>query len=186
MLDGVFASKENEVKNFIEANGYDAIDLNTDEGRRLAAEEYLSNQAGKLESNSKLKGVYAKIRGMLRKIFPKLRFTDREIAGILSNSRKQLTKNKAAAGLKKFIPLRFSLMTNNDAKKIINLPGEERTQPKLKLNSVKEYYEWFENNLVGKKLVAPNGKTMTLQPGHFFKLIAGTPPKGQKREHCFC
>ncbi len=92
VLDGVFRSQEKAVKDFVLSRNYNDIDLNAPEGQRLAAEEYLSDIAGKNKKAGKIDGIYAKIKAVLRKAFPKLRFTNREISGIISNSKKNLQR----------------------------------------------------------------------------------------------
>jgi hypothetical protein len=54
----------------------------------------------------------------------------------------------------------------------------EREAPKVKFKSVKDLYDIFTKELLGKMFKNPLGKKLRLKEGHFFKLIAGGNNKG--------
>lgn len=68
-----------------------------------------------------------------------------------------------------------------DIQDYLNMPGA--TPPaKIKYSSLRELFEIYEREFVGKTIVAPTGHSMTFKPGHFFRLVAhkkeGSPNKG--------
>ncbi|WP_297452601.1 hypothetical protein [Persephonella sp.] len=53
--------------------------------------------------------------------------------------------------------------------------------PLLKGSDVKEAWDYFENNILGKEFTSPIGHKIKLKEGHFFRLIAGSGNKSQKK-----
>ena len=52
--------------------------------------------------------------------------------------------------------------------------------PKAKFSSVKELYDIYKNEYLGKTIQTISGHRMTFKPGHFFRLIAATP-EGERK-----
>ena len=52
--------------------------------------------------------------------------------------------------------------------------------PKAVFSTVKELYDIYKREYLGKTIRTISGHTMTFKPGHFFRLIAGTPKDGVK------
>lgn len=51
---------------------------------------------------------------------------------------------------------------------------------KAKFSTVKELYEIYKKEYLGKVIRTASGHDITFKPGHFFRLIAGTPAEGRK------
>ena len=143
VLDGVFRSQEKAVKDFVLSRNYNDIDLNTPEGQRLAAEEYLSDIAGNNKKAGKIDGIYAKIKAVLRKAFPKLRFTNREISGIISNSKKNLQQQNNTPQNNNLINPQFA--TDLKFARDVNV----KNLPKQQKERLISLIDAFENELDG-------------------------------------
>lgn len=63
--------------------------------RRIAAEEYIAHLAETNSNPGLLDRIIAKVRELLRKIYPSLKWTDADIAGLLAKSRKFVEGGKA-------------------------------------------------------------------------------------------
>lgn len=63
--------------------------------RRIAAEEYIAHLAETNSNPGVLKQIIAKVRELLRQVYPSLKWTDADIAGLLAKSRKFVEGGKA-------------------------------------------------------------------------------------------
>ena len=59
------------------------------------------------------------------------------------------------------------------------MPAHPRPE-RAKFDNLRELYDIYKREYLGKTFTAASGHTMTFKPGHFFRLIAGTPQDGQK------
>ena len=59
------------------------------------------------------------------------------------------------------------------------MPAHPRP-PKAKFSTVKELYEIYKKEYLGQTIRTASGHDITFKPGHFFRLIAGTPAEGKK------
>ena len=51
---------------------------------------------------------------------------------------------------------------------------------KTKFSTVKELYDLYKKEYLGQTIRTASGHDITFKPGHFFRLIAGTPAEGRK------
>lgn len=59
------------------------------------------------------------------------------------------------------------------------MPAHPRPE-RAKFDNLRELYDIYKREYLGKTFTAASGHTMTFKPGHFFRLIAGTPQDGPK------
>lgn len=59
------------------------------------------------------------------------------------------------------------------------MPAHPRPE-RAKFDNLRELYDIYKREYLGKTFTAASGHTMTFKPGHFFRLIAGTPAGGRK------
>lgn len=59
------------------------------------------------------------------------------------------------------------------------MPAHPRPE-RAKFGSLRELYGIYKREYLGKTFTAASGHTITFKPGHFFRLIAGTPAGGRK------
>ena len=59
------------------------------------------------------------------------------------------------------------------------MPAHPRPE-RAKFGSLRELYGIYKREYQGKTFTAASGHTITFKPGHFFRLIAGTPAGGRK------
>lgn len=91
LLDLVYRDHVAEIDQL--AGAYARNPKNNLENQRYLTEEYLGNCADAKVKPSWWKELIAKIRAWLRKRFPKMRFTDKDIEGVLSMATRHLRKN---------------------------------------------------------------------------------------------
>ena len=59
------------------------------------------------------------------------------------------------------------------------MPAHPRPE-RAKFDNLRELYDIYKREYLGKTFTAASGHTITFKPGHFFRLIAGTPAGGRK------
>lgn len=59
------------------------------------------------------------------------------------------------------------------------MPAHPRPE-RAKFDNLRELYDIYKREYLGKTFTAASGHTVTFKPGHFFRLIAGTPAGGRK------
>ena len=59
------------------------------------------------------------------------------------------------------------------------MPAHPRPE-RAKFGGLRELYDIYKREYLGKTFTAASGHTITFKPGHFFRLIAGTPKGGRK------
>ncbi len=133
------------------------LDLKTFQGRKTAADEYLARLAEKPSINPNLwQRVIAKIRELLREIFPSLKFTDADIQYLLAKSRETIiNKNQ---NLNKTIKTNIQ---SNDIKysfvgerSLDNLPVEEK---KIAADNLQVAKQMKSENLNSEKIRLATG-----------------------------
>ena len=107
ILDSVYIAKRREVGLIATEYGFD---LRSVQGRRTAADEWLAREAETNPNSSWIDRVVAMIRDLIRRINPKLQFSDAEIRALLGKARQYVRTGQKTST---FPPIAFDRMPAN-------------------------------------------------------------------------
>ncbi|EDP73794.1 hypothetical protein HG1285_07023 [Hydrogenivirga sp. 128-5-R1-1] len=72
-------------------------------------------------------------------------------------------------------------LANQQVEQNINITPEKVNLPQIDTSNIKNVWDYFEKNILGKEFTSPIGHKIKLKEGHFFRLIAGSGNKSQRK-----
>lgn len=76
--------------------------------------------------------------------------------------------------------IRYSLPREPESLEDFRAMQSHSRPERLRFSGVKELYDIYKREYLGRTIETPSGHSMTFKPGHFFRLIAATPEGGKK------